>query len=322
MRADRLVSILLLLQSNRRLTAGELARRLEVSERTILRDMDALTLSGVPVMAERGVGGGWSLAAPYQTRLNGLTPAEIQSLFVGRPPRLLAELGLGAAATAAWIKLQAALPGGMREQAEFVRQRILFDTRGWRDASEPGPALPVVLDALWRGRQLRFHYDRAFGDPGSRIVHPLGIVARNNTWYLIAWNESERRTYRVSRIREAVVLDDPARRPEPFDLAEHWEQAAKEFREHLPRYYAAFRVEPSVMHWVRYKGWRLEEEQPDGPRIRIRVRFDAMVEAVQFALSFGPDLAVLDPPELRREVLEKSRAVVAAYSPGGAFMSE
>ncbi|MBL8222737.1 MAG: YafY family transcriptional regulator, partial [Bryobacterales bacterium] len=321
MRADRLVSILLLLQSNRRLTAGELARRLEVSERTILRDMDALTLSGVPVTAERGVGGGWRLVAPYQTKLNGLTPAEIQSLFIARPPRLLADLGLGAAATAAWIKLQAALPGGMREQAEFVRQRILFDTRGWRDSGEPGPELPVLLDALWRGRQLRFHYERALGDSGSRTVHPVGLVARNNIWYLVTWNEAEHRTYRVSRMREACALEEPAQRPEPFDLAEYWEHSAQEFREQLPRYYAVFRVVPSVMHWVRYKGWRLEEQVPEGEGIRIRVRFDAMVEAVQFALSFGPDLEVLDTEELRQAVADRARAVAAAYSPGGAFMA-
>ncbi|MFN7933365.1 MAG: YafY family protein [Bryobacteraceae bacterium] len=322
MRADRLVSILLLLQGNRRMTAGELARRLEVSERTILRDMDALTLSGVPVMAERGTGGGWSLSSPFQTKLNGLTPAELQSLFVARPPRLLAELGLGEAATGAWLKLQAALPGDMREQAEFVRQRILFDSRGWKSSTEPDACLGVVLDALWRGRQLRFHYERLLGEAGERRVHPLGLVARNHTWYLIAGTEGEFRTYRVSRMREACVLEQPAERPDSFDLAEYWERSAKEFREQLPRYYATFCVAPSVMHWVRYRGWRLEEERAEGKQVRIRMRFDAMVEAVQFALSFGADLVVQEPLELRDAVLAAARAIVNVYQEGGGIVPE
>lgn len=304
------------------MTAGELARRLEVSERTILRDMDALTLSGVPVMAERGTGGGWSLASPFQTKLNGLTPAELQSLFVARPPRLLAELGLGEAATGAWLKLQAALPGDMREQAEFVRQRILFDSRGWKTSTEPDVCLSVVLDALWRGRQLRFHYERLLGEAGERRVHPLGLVARNHTWYLIAASDGEFRTYRVSRMREAAVLEEPAERPAEFDLANHWERSAREFREQLPRYYATFRVAPAVMHWVRYRGWRLEEEGAEGKQVRIRMRFDAMVEAVQFALSFGADLAVVEPLELRDAVRQSAQAILDAYQADGGIVPE
>src|SRR5579862_7718739 len=136
MRADRLLSILLLLQVNRRLTARELATRLEVSERTILRDMDALSGSGVPVIAEQGNGGGWSLMDEYQTRLTGLSTAEIQSLFLVQPPGFMADLGLKREAEAALIKLQASLPESARRQADFARRRILIDTRGWRDPSE------------------------------------------------------------------------------------------------------------------------------------------------------------------------------------------
>ena len=150
MRADRLLSILLLLQSKGLMTARILAERLEVSERTILRDMDALSGAGVPVLAERGARGGWRLMDGYQTKLTGLTSAEIQTLFLGRPPKVLADLGLKDAAEAAWIKLQAALPVEVRAQAEFVRQRILVDPRGWRDSGDVITPLPVVLDALWR----------------------------------------------------------------------------------------------------------------------------------------------------------------------------
>src|SRR5579863_8054236 len=144
----------MLLQVHRRLTARDLAGRLEVSERTILRDMDALSGTGVPVLAERGAGGGWSLLEDYQTKLTGLNAAEIQSLFLARPARFMADLGLQQQSEAALLKLQAALPAGTRHQADFARQRILVDTRGWRDASESVGSLPVLMDALWRQRQV------------------------------------------------------------------------------------------------------------------------------------------------------------------------
>ncbi|HXA04619.1 MAG TPA: WYL domain-containing protein, partial [Bryobacteraceae bacterium] len=269
MRADRLLSILLLLQIHRRVTARELAKRLEVSERTILRDMDALSGTGVPVMAERGAGGGWSLLDNYQTKLTGLSAAEIQSLFLARPPRLMADLGLKQEAEAALIKLQASLPAGARDEAEFARGRILVDSRGWRDSAESVVCLPVLLDALWRGRRVRFRYSRVLAEVSDRCGDPLGLVAKGSVWYLVASVDGEPRTYRVSRISEAQILEEPSTRPADFDLTVYWERSAAEFREKLPRYYATFLASPAVMRWVRYRGWRLEEEAPEGDRVRL-----------------------------------------------------
>jgi len=318
MRADRLLSILLLLQAKGRMTAQSLAKRLEVSERTILRDMDALSTAGVPVLAERGVGGGLRLVDGYQTKLTGLTSAEIQTLFLGRPPKLMADLGLKDAADAAWIKLHAALPIESRQQAEFVRQRILIDPRGWRDPTESITTLPVLLEALWRRQRLRFVYEKTAAAANERVVDPLGLVARGSIWYLIAMKEDAIRTYRVSRIRQAAVLDDASVAPKDFDLAAYWETSASEFREKLPRYYATFLVEPSVMRWARYRGWRLEEESAENDRIRIRLRFDIEEEALQFALSFGAAAEVLEPAELRGKVLAAAEALVESYVRGRA----
>jgi predicted DNA-binding transcriptional regulator YafY len=314
MRADRLLSILLLLQVNRRLTARDLAHRLEVSERTILRDMDALSGVGVPVVAERGTGGGWSLLEEYQTRLTGLSPAEIQSLFLARPPKLLADLGLKREAEAAWIKLQAALPASSRQQAEFVRRRILFDTRGWREAPESIACLPVLLDALWRERRVRFVYQRVLSEAGERTVDPQALVARGSAWYLIANVDGEPRTYRVSRMRDAAVLDEASTRLTGFDVAEWWERSSSEFREKLPRYHATFLADADAMRWIRYRGWRLEEESPQGERLRVRLRFDVEDEAVQFALSFGGRVEVVEPAALREKVLDGARSLLARYT--------
>ena len=310
MRADRLLSIVLLLQVHQRLTARELARRLEVSERTILRDMDALSASGIPVIADRGVGGGWQLLDGYQTRLTGLTPAEIQSLFMARPARLLSDLGLEHDAAAAMLKLQAALPERSRAAAEFARSRIFIDPRGWRDPAESISCLPLLVAALWQERRVRFVYRKVLGDPTERTVDPLGLVAKGSNWYLIALSEAEPRTYRVSRIHDASILPEASVRDADFDLASYWDRSAAEFREQLPRYYATFRADESVMRWVRYRGWRLEEQAPDGDRVRVRLRFDTPEEARQFALSFGPDIEVVDPVELREAVVSAARQIL------------
>jgi predicted DNA-binding transcriptional regulator YafY len=314
MRAQRLLSILMQLQVNRRMTARDLARKLEVSERTILRDMEALSSSGVPVVAGRGAGGGWSLLAEYETKLTGLSPEEIQSLFVSRAPKLAADLGLARASEDAWTKLQVALPPTVRRQAGFLRQRVLIDPRGWRNPAESASSLPVLLDALWRERQVRFLYDAVLHEETSeRTVDPLGLVARGSTWYLIAIRDGELRTYRVSRMRQAETLDRPVSRPANFDIAAYWERSATEFRERLPQFHAVFIAKPSVMRWIRYRGWRLEEETPQGALVRVRLRFDAEAEVLQFALSFGADVELLEPPELRARVLEAARGMLAVY---------
>lgn len=313
MRADRLISTLLLLQVHGRLTSRSLAERLEISERTVLRDMDALSAAGVPVVADRGPGGGWRLIDGFQTKLTGLTPAEIQTLFFAHPPQLLAALGLGPAAEAAWLKLQATLPAASQRQADRARRSILIDPRGWQE-SQSVPSLPLLLDALWRGRRVRFIYERALGEAGERLVDPLGLVARGSVWYLVASRGGELRTYRVSRIRDATLDERESLERDDFDLAAYWETSTLEFRERLPRYCATFLVAPSVMRWARYRGWRLEEEQEEGSRVRIRMRFDAPEEALQFALSFGADAEVIDPPELRGKVLEAARGTLGRYT--------
>lgn len=317
MRADRLLSILLLLQSHRRLTARELARRLEVSERTILRDMEALSGSGVPVVAERGTGGGWSLLGDYQTRLTGLSATEIQSLFLARPRRLMADLGFERQAESALIKLEASLSDSARRQAEFARRRILIDTSGWRGTAESIACLPAILDALWRERQVRFVYARELCEPAERQVDPLGLVAKGSAWYLVARIDGEVRTYRVSRMSDAAVLDGPAEVPEDFDLASYWQRSAAEFREKLPRYHATFLADPAIMRRVRYKGWRLESETPEGNRLRVRLRFDIEEEALEFALGFGTAVEAVEPVDLRGKVLTAAEAIVRLYRAAG-----
>jgi predicted DNA-binding transcriptional regulator YafY len=318
MRADRLLSILLLLQVHSRLTARELAKRLEVSERTIHRDMEALSIAGVPVMAERGIGGGWCLLEEYRTNLTGLTEAEIQTVFLMQPSRLLADLGLHQASEAALIKLLAALPALSRRSAEYVRQRIHVDTASWHRPDETVPYLPTLQDAIWQERKLQLSYLRNDDTTVERLVDPLGLVAKGSIWYLIASVEGEMRTYRVSRVQCATMTEQSFVRPPGFDLAAYWEQSSADFKANLPRYAATVRVSPAILSYMRHVSRYariISAEPPDANGwIQLSMQFDGEHNACEYVLSFGPQIEVLEPPELREKVIQAAEGVVALYT--------
>lgn len=322
MRADRLLSILLLLQVHRRLTARELAERLEVSERTILRDMDALGSAGVPVTAERGAGGGWSLVDGYRTELTGLHEDEAQALALSIPPRLLSDLKLDRAAEGAILKLLAGLPALLRRRADEARRKIHVDVGGWASSPEAIPHLQVVQDAVWQERRLEIEYGGTGGradqnDAVHRLVDPLGLVAKGSAWYLAGQVDGDVRAYRISRIQAARILDERCTRPEGFDLAAWWEQSSKDFRANLPRYPAILRVHPETVWRLPYGGRfarveKVGEAEEDGWK-RVEMRFQFEEEAAEFALSFGPNVEVVDPPVLKERVLDLARSVLAFY---------
>jgi predicted DNA-binding transcriptional regulator YafY len=317
MRADRLLAILLHLQANRRMTARELARRLEVSQRTIHRDMEALSAAGVPVYAERGAGGGWVLPDDYRTNLTGLSEMEVQALFLTPPDRLLADLGLRRAADGALVKLLAALPAAHRRDADYARQRIYVDTAGWRGARDSVPCLPQVQEAVWRDRRLRFVYGRPDADAVERVVDPLGLVAKGRIWYLVAAVDGNLRTYRVSRIQSAEVLPQPCGRPTDFDLAAYWEQSSSGFVAALPRFEITVRVEPGILSRLEAVGWFSEIQHVAPPdedgRLLVRLKCQTEDEALRYALGFGPWLEVVEPTDLRRQVAEAAARVVELY---------
>ena len=322
MRADRLFSIVLLLQSHGRLTSRDLAGRLEVSARTIHRDMEALSGAGIPVVAERGTGGGWSLLGEYRTNLTGLNEAEIQSLFVVKPSRLLADLNLEKAAEGALLKLLAALPAVFRRGAEYARQRIHVDVTGWSRAEEAVPHLHALQEAIWQERRVRITYARGECEAVERVADPLGLVAKGSVWYLVAAVEGEFRCYRISRVQGADVLDEPCRRPPDFDLAAFWEQSAAEYRAHLPSYRARVRVRREIVARMPYAGRfarieRTGEPDEDG-WVEVSLRFDVEEMACEYALGFGTQLEVLEPAALRERVMAAARSVVEFYAQSAA----
>ncbi len=318
MRADRLISILLLLQIHRRLTSHELAERLEVSERTIHRDMEALSIAGIPVFAERGTGGGWSLLEGYRSNLTGLSEAEVQALFLTRPAGLLADLGLDKASAAGLIKLQASLPLPHQRDAAFAQERIHIDLTGWNNAKEAVPILPTLFEAIWNERKLKITYNRGDCDSVERLVDPLGLVAKGSAWYFVAAVEESLRSYRVSRIQSASLLPECCKRPATFDLAAYWKQSAVEFKEKFPRYAVTLRVHPDFVTHLYLVGRfsrveKIEEPGEDGWRKAVIV-FQVEEMAVEGLLGLGAKVEIVEPLELRAEIIRQAQNLIAFYN--------
>ncbi len=319
MRADRLLSILLLLQLRGRTTTAELAKRLEVSRRTVHRDMDALTAAGVPVYAERGVHGGWRLLGEYRTDLTGLSEDEARALLLRQPEGLLSDLGLSKVAEGAFLKLTASLPSPFRQGAAALRERIVVKGRGPADAV---PDLPVILEGMEAGHLLRFSYRRNDGEVRERTAAPLGLVAKGNTWYLVAEVDESRRTYRVSRMAHTVVTNEPFSMPPDFLLREYWAASRAQFKAELPRYDVTALVHEASLERLGLVGrWaRLEESTPHAPGwLRARIRFEVPDDAHAWALSMGTGAVVLEPPELRErvgETLDEMREVYGRHPVG------
>ena len=319
MRADRLLSIVLLLQANHQMTSRDLASRLEVSERTIHRDMEALSGAGIPVTAARGLGGGWSLLGDYRTSLTGLNEAEIQSLFLTKPPKLLADLHLEKAADGALLKLLASLPSTFRQGAERARQRIYVDVSGWSRREEAVPFLPVLQEALWLERKLAITYERGENsEPVERLISPMGLVAKGSVWYLVGAVDGHVRTYRVSRISQVDVLDEAAPIPVDFNLAEYWEKSASTFKSSAPKYLASFWVSPAVVLRLSFAGRFARVMETDETDARgwkkVRVGFDVEEMACEYAVSFGPNVEVIEPDTLREKVIAMTKATLEFYA--------
>ena len=314
MKADRLLSALLLLQAHGRMTGREMSRRLEVSLRTVHRDMEALSMAGVPVFALRGARGGWQLDEGWRTQVPALDESELLALLMSQP-RVVGDGRLAVAAESALRKLTAALPSTLRERAASIRQRLYVDTAGWRGTTENLAMLPIVQDAVSRDRKLSMTYRRPGDnvDAVERIVDPLGLVAKGSAWYLVARTAEGFRTYRVSRIEGAVVLDAPCERPPDFDLESHWKSSTNEFRENLPRYHATLRLDPRAAAWVRR--WRMawnETEPRDAEGwTTFQARFEHEDEACFVVLGLGARVDVIEPAALRERTLREAGEIIA-----------
>jgi predicted DNA-binding transcriptional regulator YafY len=325
-RASRLVQLLLLLQRRGRTTAEALATELEVSVRTIYRDVEALSASGVPIYGESGPGGGIELVGGYETRLTGLTGPEATALGLAGLPDAAADLGLGSVLVAAQAKVDAAMPPELRARATRLRERFLVDAPGWFRAPEAVPALAALAGALWDGRRVEIRYRRA-----DRVVRrrldPLGLVLKGSVWYLVARarRPDGLRTFRVSRIVGLAVSDEPVTRPAGFDLATAWAELGAAFDRDLRRYVVHALVDGDRLALLRHALPAPSGQQaidsagpPRGDGRRpVVVHSESLEVAHDELLRVGRALEVVAPAELRDALAQTGRALAARHTTSG-----
>ncbi|GAA1679404.1 YafY family protein [Fodinicola feengrottensis] len=320
MRASRLVQVLLLLQTRGQLTAPELASELQVSVRTVYRDLEALSAAGVPVYSEPGRAGGARLVDGYRTRLTGLTTDEADAVLLAGLPGPAADLGLGTVLAAAQLKMLAALPPELRGRARRVAERFHLDAPGWFRQPEDTPALAAIADALWSDHQLDVSYQRS-DQVVARRVDPLGLVMKAGTWYLVARQGADIRSYRVSRIVSADPRPERFERPGDFDLAAHWAASMDDFARSMLRLRARCRIRTSAYRLLRIAldpAAATEAIASAGPEdadgwVEMTIpteSYDVLAGAI---LRMGENAEVLDPPELRARLAATTAAMAARY---------
>ncbi len=315
------MSVLLLLQARGQVTERELAEQLEVSQRTIHRDLEALSAARIPVSAVRGAQGGWQLEKGWRTQVPSLDEAELRALLMAQP-RTLGNPRMAAAAQSAMNKLMAAMPEPLKAQAAHMQQRLHVDPTGWRGTGEDVSMLTLVQEAVSGDRKLSFEYTKADGEESSRTVDPLGLVSKGLSWYLVARTAKGMRTFRVSRMRKVTVLAVQFERPARFDLAEHWKAATAE----LDRKRASFRAMLSVRaEAVRRLGaWCVTREakgewmkRAGTGRVALEVDVDDEGQARFFVLGMGSSVRVMEPAGLKEWVGGETRQVAAGLDDAG-----
>ncbi|MFI9206910.1 helix-turn-helix transcriptional regulator [Streptomyces sp. NPDC053253] len=322
MRAARLIKLVLLLQSRPSMTAAELAAELEVSERTITRDALALSEAGVPVYADRGRAGGYRLVGGYRTRLTGLARGEAEALFLSGLPGALRDLGLADAASAARLKVSAALLPSLRDAPDAVGRRFHLDAPGWYQEPETPELLAPVAEAVWDDRRLSARYLRGDGEEVERELEPYGLVLKAGVWYVCARADSSFRTYRVDRFTAVAVGEERFVRDEDFDLPSFWEERAAEFARSLLRAEAVLRLSEAGARRLPYVTDRAAAEEAlaagsrDGETGRTTVTLRVESEEVAFSqlLGLGAEAEVLAPDSLRARFEEAARGLAGLYS--------
>lgn len=310
------MSVLLLLQARGQVTERELAEQLEVSQRTIHRDLEALSAARIPVSAIRGAQGGWQLEKGWRTQVPSLNESELRALLMAQP-RALGNPRMAAAAQSALNKLMAAMPEPLKAQAAHMQERLHVDPTGWRDTGEDLSMLSLVQDAVARDCKLTFDYTRADGEQSSRTAEPLGLVSKGMSWYLVAKTVNGMRTFRVSRMHRVTVLAVKFERPARFDLVAHWQASTAE----LDRKRAGFRTILSltpdsarrIQTWCVTRPATDERGKKAGKeRVALEVDFDDESQARFFILGLGSGIRVLEPEPLRTWIEAEAKQMAAS----------
>ena len=317
MRADRLLSMMMLLQTHGEMTATQLSKELEVTERTIYRDVIALSSAGVPVYTTKGPGGGIGLVEEYRNSLTALKPDEVRALFLLEIPPVLEQLGVGDTVRKALMKLSSTLPADKGADDTVERSKILLDPSDWRHTEEPVPWLKVCQEALQKSRMMELVYQSEFNTNLEMQVSPLGLVAKTQRWYLVVLRGDRYRTLRVSRIASARILNQTIKQPADFRLEDYWKKWCREHQKDHPGYQIHVRVTPTLAKI-------LDQQRPatlmsppmvdDSPWIDLTLEYESFEEARRMILGYGGAIEVLEPLALRHSVQDFARQTTKVYT--------
>ncbi|MFF0343188.1 helix-turn-helix transcriptional regulator [Kribbella sp. NPDC004875] len=312
MRADRLVAVLLLMQARGRVTAAEVAAELEISVATARRDLEALSTAGIPVYPQPGRHGGWQLVGGARTDLTGLTATEAQALFLLVGPAA----AVAPEAKAALRKLVRALPGTFREDAEAAAEAVVIDPARWGEHVQERPEVVRRLqDAVVRRERVRLVYSGRGRETSERVVDPLGLVDKDEVWYLMAWTTKGRRTFRIDRVVEADGTGDSFERPDGFDLSSAWAEIVAEMEQRRSGLTATVLMEERFV-WVMQDrlGRNCEVVGTDGDRVRLEVTAPTPLMIAQHLAGWGGSIEVVDPPSVRAELARLGRELTDRYA--------
>jgi predicted DNA-binding transcriptional regulator YafY len=320
MRADRLISIVMLLQIHEKMTADALSQELEVSTRTIYRDITSLNSAGIPIYTDRGPGGGIALLESYRTTLTGMNEDETRALFMLSIPQTLVELGVGQKLKSALLKLAVALPPDQQAVQAETEQRIYLDSTSWDEVAEAAPHLAVIHQAAWQDRTVRLVYQGSFDTQIGVVMEPYGLVAKMNAWYLIGKVEGYLKVLKISDILEVTVVGERYNRDKDFDLMLYWKKWCEDSRNRRSVYLTRLRMTAALFSKLplylgeMIKYWRSENE-PGGEQAwyEVIIQYENFFKARESVLSFGRAAEVLEPEALRAGVIDYARQIVDFY---------
>lgn len=325
MRADRLISIVLLLQTRGSLSAQELAQELEVSDRTIYRDIYALSQAGIPVYTIKGPGGGIFLVENYRTTLTGLTNEQLQALLMLNIPQPLVQLGAGEALKTALLKLAAALPPTHSKEEDISHQRFYLDWESESSAEHSVAFLDTIRQGVWQERRIRLIYKPHFWAEVDQVVDPLGLVAKGNYWYLVCLHGDHQRALNIETIIDAHLLDEHFIRPPDFKLGDFWGDWLTRAATNRPIFATQVRISPSLAKELprllgksANKAIQNASQPDDNGWLTINLSFDTLETARSRLLALGGAVEVLEPEALRLSIADYAQQIRAVYSPKSA----
>lgn len=315
MRADRLISILMLLQIHKKLTASELSKKLEVSVRTIYRDIDILSGIGVPIVADKGINGGIKLIGDYKTSITGINKNELFSLFIPTGDKILKDLGVENLKDSTILKILGDSSPYELKEYENIQNYIYIDMNTW---SEPNIILNTNIlselqNAIWNSKALKILY-RKIDEVKGVELNPLGLVCKRGTWYLVAINNDIIKTYKVTSIESALLMPHTFIRPNDFNLKSYWTESTSNFKSLIPKHTFTFKVSTNVLNNIKERQFiTISETLYKENDIYLKIKFDAIWQGVEFAFGYGKSIKIIEPIEAISETKRKAQEVIDLY---------